>query len=50
MKDFSANLCNRKHIDARFFSAEFESTNGKMNETTEYRSPRYFDDYKTHMV
>ncbi|KAM2202908.1 hypothetical protein ACFXTH_001584 [Malus domestica] len=35
-------------ISARFFSAGFDSTNGKMNETTEYRSPRDSDRHETH--
>ncbi|CAL8130872.1 unnamed protein product [Prunus armeniaca] len=47
-KDFPATICNRKLIGARFFSSGFESTNGKMNETTEYRSPRDSDGHGTH--
>lgn len=47
-KDFPATSCNRKLIGARFFCNGYESTNGKMNETTEYRSPRDSDGHGTH--
>ncbi|XP_061361895.1 subtilisin-like protease SBT1.5 [Gastrolobium bilobum] len=47
-KDFPASSCNRKLIGARYFSGGYESTNGKMNETTEYRSPRDSDGHGTH--
>lgn len=40
--------CNRKVIGARFFSDGYETTNGKMNETTEFRSPRDSDGHGTH--
>ncbi|XP_038897862.1 subtilisin-like protease SBT1.5 [Benincasa hispida] len=47
-KDFPATSCNRKLIGARFFCSGYEATNGKMNETTEYRSPRDSDGHGTH--
>lgn len=47
-KDFPATSCNRKLIGARFFCSGYESTNGKMNETTEFRSPRDSDGHGTH--
>lgn len=47
-KDFPASSCNRKLIGARFFCSGYEATNGKMNETTEYRSPRDSDGHGTH--
>ncbi|KAK6911806.1 PA domain [Dillenia turbinata] len=45
---FPATSCNRKLIGARFFCGGYEATNGKMNETTEYRSPRDSDGHGTH--
>ena len=47
-KDFASSSCNRKLIGARFFCNGYEATNGKMNETTEYRSPRDSDGHGTH--
>ncbi|KAG6382574.1 hypothetical protein SASPL_157755 [Salvia splendens] len=45
---FPANLCNRKLIGARYFCSGYEASNGKMNETTEFRSPRDSDGHGTH--
>ncbi|CAI9280885.1 unnamed protein product [Lactuca saligna] len=45
---FPATSCNRKLIGAKYFSAGYESTNGKMNETVEHRSPRDSDGHGTH--
>ncbi|XP_072074462.1 delta(3,5)-Delta(2,4)-dienoyl-CoA isomerase, peroxisomal-like [Arachis hypogaea] len=42
-RDFPAALCNRKIIGTRYFSAGYEATNDKMNDTLEYRSPRDSD-------
>ncbi|KAL6996198.1 hypothetical protein U1Q18_006332 [Sarracenia purpurea var. burkii] len=47
-KDFLASSCNRKLIGARYFTGGYEATNGKMNETMEYRSPRDSDGHGTH--
>uniref|UniRef100_A0A5B7BC86 Putative subtilisin-like protease n=1 Tax=Davidia involucrata TaxID=16924 RepID=A0A5B7BC86_DAVIN len=47
-KDFPASSCNRKLIGAKYFCNGYEATNGKMNETTEYRSPRDSDGHGTH--
>ncbi|XWS20005.1 hypothetical protein CRYUN_Cryun31cG0064600 [Craigia yunnanensis] len=47
-KDFSSSTCNKKLIGARFFCNGFEATNGKMNETSEFRSPRDSDGHGTH--
>ncbi|XP_010552189.1 PREDICTED: subtilisin-like protease SBT1.5 [Tarenaya hassleriana] len=46
--DFPATVCNRKLVGARYFCGGYEATNGKMNETTEYRSPRDSDGHGTH--
>ncbi|GAV61386.1 Peptidase_S8 domain-containing protein/PA domain-containing protein/Inhibitor_I9 domain-containing protein [Cephalotus follicularis] len=46
--DFPGSSCNRKLIGARFFCNGYEATNGKMNETSEYRSPRDSDGHGTH--
>lgn len=45
---FPASSCNRKLIGARYFCGGYESTNGKMNQTTEFRSPRDTDGHGTH--
>lgn len=47
-KGFPMSSCNRKLIGARFFCNGYEATNGKMNETSEYRSPRDSDGHGTH--
>ncbi|XP_022715362.1 subtilisin-like protease SBT1.5 [Durio zibethinus] len=47
-KDFSSNSCNKKLIGARYFCNGYEATNGKMNETSEFRSPRDSDGHGTH--
>ncbi|KAF8406820.1 hypothetical protein HHK36_005941 [Tetracentron sinense] len=47
-KGFPSSLCNRKLIGARFFCNGYEATNGKMNETSESRSPRDSDGHGTH--
>ncbi|OMO65989.1 hypothetical protein COLO4_30852 [Corchorus olitorius] len=47
-KDFSSSSCNKKLIGARFFCSGYEATNGKMNETSEFRSPRDSDGHGTH--
>lgn len=46
--DFTSSSCNRKIIGARFFCNGYEATNGKMNETVEYRSPRDSDGHGSH--
>ncbi|XVF86976.1 hypothetical protein PTKIN_Ptkin18bG0083600 [Pterospermum kingtungense] len=47
-KDFGSGSCNKKLIGARFFCDGYEATNGKMNETSEFRSPRDSDGHGTH--
>ncbi|KAI4329036.1 hypothetical protein L6164_021343 [Bauhinia variegata] len=47
-KEFPEASCNRKLIGARYFYNGYEATNGKMNETSEYRSPRDSDGHGTH--
>jgi len=47
-KGFPPTSCNRKLIGARYFCGGYEATNGKMNETLEYRSPRDSDGHGTH--
>ncbi|PRQ51727.1 putative cucumisin [Rosa chinensis] len=47
-ENFLASSCNRKLIGARYFCGGYESTNGKMNQTTEFRSPRDTDGHGTH--
>ncbi|KAE8659587.1 transcription factor EREBP-like family protein [Hibiscus syriacus] len=40
--------CNKKLIGAKYFCSGYEATNGKMNETSEFRSPRDSDGHGTH--
>ncbi|KAH6790039.1 Subtilase family protein [Perilla frutescens var. frutescens] len=47
-ENFPASLCNRKLIGAKYFCNGYEASNGKMNETTEFRSPRDTDGHGTH--
>ncbi|KAL5698548.1 hypothetical protein ACHQM5_029574 [Ranunculus cassubicifolius] len=47
-KDFTRLSCNRKLIGAKFFSAGYEATNGKMNQSAEYKSARDSDGHGTH--
>ncbi|CAN7049947.1 unnamed protein product [Brassica oleracea var. botrytis] len=47
-QDFPETACNRKLVGAKFFCGGYEATNGKMNETTEFRSPRDSDGHGTH--
>ncbi|KAL6140601.1 hypothetical protein ACLB2K_058900 [Fragaria x ananassa] len=47
-ENFPVSSCNRKLIGARYFCGGYESTNGKMNQTTEFRSPRDTDGHGTH--
>ncbi|KFK38784.1 hypothetical protein AALP_AA3G160100 [Arabis alpina] len=47
-EDFPVTSCNKKLVGARFFCGGYEATNGKMNETTEFRSPRDSDGHGTH--
>ncbi|KAF8028428.1 hypothetical protein BT93_E1134 [Corymbia citriodora subsp. variegata] len=46
--NFSSSSCNRKLIGARAFSQGYESAVGKINETTDYRSPRDSQGHGSH--
>ncbi|CAH8329795.1 unnamed protein product [Eruca vesicaria subsp. sativa] len=46
--NFTASLCNRKLVGARFFVQGYEADNGKINETVTLRSPRDEDGHGTH--
>ncbi|XP_050223081.1 subtilisin-like protease SBT1.3 [Mercurialis annua] len=45
---FEKHHCNRKIIGARAFYKGYEAATGKINEQTEYRSPRDQDGHGTH--
>ncbi|XP_050232690.1 subtilisin-like protease SBT1.5 [Mercurialis annua] len=47
-KGFSLSSCNRKLIGAQYFCSGYEATNGRMNESIEFRSPRDSDGHGTH--
>ncbi|XP_021847488.2 subtilisin-like protease SBT1.5 [Spinacia oleracea] len=40
--------CNRKIVGAKLFSEGYEATNGRMNASSEFRSPRDSDGHGTH--
>ncbi|XP_009112378.2 subtilisin-like protease SBT1.7 [Brassica rapa] len=46
--NFTASLCNRKLIGARFFVTGYEKINGPVDESKESRSPRDDDGHGTH--
>ncbi|KAF8101486.1 hypothetical protein N665_0205s0076 [Sinapis alba] len=45
---FTASLCNRKLIEARFFVRGYEAINGPVDESKESKSPRDDDGHGTH--
>lgn len=45
---FNSSHCNRKLIGARYYLKGYESDNGPLNTTTDYRSPRDKDGHGTH--
>ncbi|CDY18653.1 BnaA09g07420D [Brassica napus] len=46
--NFTASLCNRKLVGARFFAGGYEARVGPVNESMESRSPRDDDGHGTH--
>ncbi|KAJ0248204.1 PA domain-containing protein [Hirschfeldia incana] len=46
--NFTASLCNRKLIGARFFARGYEAKKGPIDETKEFRSPRDYNGHGTH--
>ncbi|KAM5557197.1 subtilisin-like protease SBT1.3 [Rosa sericea] len=47
-RGFTKSNCNRKIVGARIFHRGYESATGKINEQTEYKSPRDQDGHGTH--
>ncbi|XP_026394909.1 subtilisin-like protease SBT5.6 [Papaver somniferum] len=45
---FTSSHCNRKIIGARYYLKAYEASNGHLNTTAEYRSPRDHDGHGTH--
>ncbi|KAI3912700.1 hypothetical protein MKW92_040252 [Papaver armeniacum] len=45
---FTSSHCNRKIIGARYYLKAYEASNGRLNTTAEYRSPRDHDGHGTH--
>ncbi|MCL7037016.1 hypothetical protein MKW94_003764, partial [Papaver nudicaule] len=45
---FTSSHCNRKIIGARYYLKAYEASNGRLNTTLEYRSPRDHDGHGTH--
>ncbi|XP_031497840.1 subtilisin-like protease SBT5.6 [Nymphaea colorata] len=45
---FNSSQCNRKLIGARYYLKAYEAQYGKLNTTSEYRSPRDHDGHGTH--
>ncbi|XP_019166771.1 PREDICTED: subtilisin-like protease SBT5.6 isoform X2 [Ipomoea nil] len=45
---FNSSHCNRKVIGARYYLKSYEATFGRLNQTTDFRSPRDVNGHGTH--